>query len=196
MQTSGVAMNASIILYARNAHLLQYCVKSIQLHTPYPYELIVINELDDETVLEPFQGMPEFRSLTWPTGLHTEEAFQIGASVASGDILVLMHDYVAVTSHWLNDLVGILEHDTKLSIVSPIITDVDITHPLDQANLQLDSLYKLARGRRAVQSHGVQWVDELEGPLLVVKKRPFIERSHRKSASPGHQGEACCLSCE
>lgn len=168
-------MSVTIILYAEQAARLDFCIESIQRHTGPPYELIVIDELDDPAEAERYAENPGVRLMGWPGKLSAAEGFGIAASVAEFDTLVFMHDHIAVTGGWLSDLIECLNADRTLALIAPVMNDGKGEQLLDCEYSGIDSLFALARGRRAVRSRGIRKVDELAGALFMTRREVLGE---------------------
>ncbi len=96
-----------IILNFNNAHQTVECLKSIWEHTRgYRYEVIVIDNVshaDDYQVLSTFKGAYELLRLD--VNRFFGEGSNIGAELAKGEFLLLMHNDVILTPNWLPPLV-------------------------------------------------------------------------------------------
>ncbi len=105
---------------------VRQCIESIyRCRTSVAFEVIVVDngsalEVAEWLTVEHQQRGANFKTLRFDEPLGFARAMNEGARVAQSDYLVLLNSDTLVTDGWLDLLVGALERDPSLGIVSPV----------------------------------------------------------------------------
>jgi GT2 family glycosyltransferase len=105
---------AAIVVVTRdNLPFLRLCLESVLAGTERPFELIVVDNDSSDGTAEYLAGLAERNPNVRPISNDSNRGFapasNQGASVARGEVLVLLNDDTAVTPGWLGRLTAHLE---------------------------------------------------------------------------------------
>jgi len=119
----------SIIILTWNA--LDYtkkCVHSIQNHTKYPHEIILVDNASTDGTVEYLRNLVKGHSNYKLIENRENRGFAAGnnqgVSAASGEYVMLLNNDVLVSDGWLESLVESLERDEKIGMVGPITNSI------------------------------------------------------------------------
>lgn len=109
----------------RRDEWLKKCIEALLKNTSYPAELIVMDNggnPDDSDYLLGKAREGKLTHVRFPQNMHFAYAWNIGAKIATGEILCFMANDNEVHPNWLNECVRILEeHEGENVITTPSI---------------------------------------------------------------------------
>lgn len=162
----------SIVLLAQHAALASECADTIHRHTSVPYELIVVNDGNQEAVARAFEAKKAVLTAT-PEIAGVAVGFNLGASVASGERIIFIRDHVRVVSNWLPPLLACLEDCPDAALAGPLSYGVS---GVQQAKVPIEAIESMPddiRKQWAAASGGTQRVSRLLSFLLAADREAF-----------------------
>ncbi|GGD89555.1 glycosyltransferase [Paenibacillus nasutitermitis] len=166
-------MKVSIIVMARHVSELKQCIASIELYTPSPFELVVVNGGADRDVAQWLEKRSHLQVVAADPKGSATRGFNLGAAQTSGDLLVFIQDHVLVAEHWLKCLAGCLDNHPEAAMVGPISNH---GRGRQRLSLQCETIQQFDTMARAyVTSHAGEAVPviSLYTHLLVVRRDVF-----------------------
>ena len=169
---------ASIVVACRSGLVpLRRCVATLARCTRMPFELIAVDNGSLDTRAAYLAGVSDVarfpvRILTHPEPVGPDIAIARGLSAARGVYVALLHDDVAVTDGWLDQLIALAESGPSVGLAGPMS---NLARPPQRVEGvpygDLDGLVRFAAAWRA--EHLGRWreVDDLGGPCLLLTRR-------------------------
>jgi GT2 family glycosyltransferase/Flp pilus assembly protein TadD len=100
------------------------CLKSIQMHTPEPYELLLVDRGATKGMLKWAQQVikdkNDYHIIECAKTQGRAESFNQAIQKAGGEIMVLMHNDVVVPESWLNGFEMCIKLEPNIGVVGPI----------------------------------------------------------------------------
>ncbi len=129
-----------IIPVVTRADLLQVCVDSILRYTSFPFELILVQEGENEEVskvLKYYEGSLslskslKFKTVQNKTPKGFAGAMNSGMAIAEGTHYCFLNsDTVAIPS-WLNHIMEVFEKDKTIGLITPTFSEMDSKQVID-----------------------------------------------------------------
>lgn len=170
----------SIILLTFNApDWTAECLKSLFLHTPIPYELIIVdNASGSETrdVLLAYEAEPGVRLVFNEENVGYAAGNNQGYRLAAAEIILFLNNDVVVTEGWLDNIVTVFDSNPAIGAVGPRSNHASGI----QGGIFLDSLTpeSISRFARHFNWHDpLRWhrVETLSGFVLAVRRTALEE---------------------
>jgi len=135
----------SIIILTFNA--LQYtkkCVRSIQQHTVYPYEIIFVDNASTDGTAKYLRKIvrkhDNFSLIENKENKGFAAGNNQGMAVARGDYILLMNNDVVVTPGWLDRMISCAEKSPDIGMVGPVSNYVSGPQLVDDVKYNTSSL--------------------------------------------------------
>lgn len=110
------------------SELLRFCLESLERHTDYPAEIIVLdnggNPDDSNYLLDLTRKGVINTYIRYKNNMHWAWAFNEGAKIATGDYLCFTCNDLVFKEKWLSTCIGLLEKYPQKLIATPLM----ITH--------------------------------------------------------------------
>ncbi|MDI4643935.1 glycosyltransferase family 2 protein [Cohnella hashimotonis] len=170
-------MKTSIVILAQHPSLFEDCLAAIHKHTPEACELIVVN---DGASFEIFSLIERYSDTPIKTIATTERrgvaaGYNLGASAASGERIVLIRDSVTVGPNWFSVLSACLNAHPDAMMAGPLSSGISGQQNARIAAEILNKLTPEARTEALAANGKSQSVSRLLHLLLLVRKDLFDE---------------------
>lgn len=183
-----------IIVTWNSARVLADCVSSLYAHLdPDGFELILVdNGSEDESYLESFERKGNVRVLRNGENLGFSRAVNAGASVATGEYLLVLNPDTLFVSNPIPRLLRELEADSRIGVIGPLLHGADGRPQIEDFYPRFPSLaqYLLLRSflaylpacKRLAVRHfharidgppGVRFVEQIPGAFLLFRRDLF-----------------------
>lgn len=176
-------MITSIIIPTFNGlALLREAIQSIQLNTPEPYELIVVDNGSTDGTLD-YLREQRIVFISLPNNAGFPVACNWGLKLARGDSLLLLNNDVLVTERWLGKLNKALHKAPTTGIVGPMSNYVNGRQQMD-----MEGTYMEAASRLETEAFGqLQQVNRVIGFCMLFKRELMLRIGLLDERfSPGH----------
>jgi GT2 family glycosyltransferase len=176
--------SVSIIIPTYNGlRYLQDCIASIRAQTPFPHEIIVVDNGSDDGTVE-FCRNERLIFIANPDNAGFPGACNAGMKIASGDALLLLNNDVLVSRYWLSSMLNCLYSGADIGIVGPM---TNYGSGRQQIDIPYTNLEEIAEHyRRAYQGNWLE-VRRIIGLCMLIK-REVTERIGflDERFAPGH----------
>ncbi|WP_195572159.1 glycosyltransferase family 2 protein [Paenibacillus sp. 1001270B_150601_E10] len=186
---------ASIIIPTYNRHyLLKACVEAIRAHTTPPYEIIVVdNGSTDGTVQYCREEHLSFVSLAHNRGFPA--ACNIGMTLGSGHIVILLNNDVIVSYRWLDNILEAFKQNEDVGIIGPTTNYASGKQLVHREYGDLEQFHRLTRQWNELDPKKHQRVQRVVGLCLAIRRSVIRDIGLLDERfSPGHfEDDDYCL---
>jgi len=114
----------SIVVPVRfRADLTQVCLDSVIKYTKVPYELILVQEGEDEEITRLLKSYTDnFVQNREPKGF--AGAMNSGLALAKGKYICFLNSDTVVTPNWLSSIVDLFSKDKRIGLITPTYTEM------------------------------------------------------------------------
>jgi GT2 family glycosyltransferase len=169
-------MLTSIVILTHNEWAVtKACLESIRLHTPEPYELIVVDNGSTDETSQSLKDQQDVKLIRNETNLGFPKGCNQGIEAASGDSVLFLNNDTVVTENWLKNLLRELYSDERVGMVGPVSNYVSGQQQIPVKYHELSDLDRFAKEH--CEQHSGQWVSarRLVGFCLLVKRSVLNE---------------------
>lgn len=171
----------SIIILTFNA--LEYtkiCVRSIQNHTSYPYEIIFVDNASTDGTVEYLQELveknPGYKLIRNPENKGFAAGNNQGAAAANGEYILLLNNDVIVSDDWLDSMVESLKKDNRIGMVGPITNYISGRQALKEIPYNNETgFYSFAKQIREYNRGKLTPRRRIAGFAILMKKNLYLE---------------------
>ena len=175
---------AIVILNYNGEKLLQQFLPSVIQHSQQAEIIVADNGSTDQSLLILARHFPSVRIITLDKNHGFCGGYNRALKQVEADYYVLLNSDVEVTSHWLDPLVRLLDHDKQIASVQPKILSFRQKNKFEYAGAAgglIDSLgYPFCRGRifAHVEEDTAQYNDEVEvfwatGACMIIRSKLY-----------------------
>lgn len=175
----------SIIIPTYNKKdLLLQCLDSIEAHTPFPYELIVVDDGSDDGTPEALQRRRRIRVAVHERNRGFAGAVNTGLLMAKGKTVLILNNDVIVTEHWLENMLTCLHSSPDIGAVGPVTNYIGGEQQIETQYSDLTSMREFAASRNRPDQAKWKDTERLVGFCLllrrdVVQKIGFFDEGFR-----------------
>ena len=112
-----------IIPVIYRADLAKVCIDSILQYTNHPFELILVQEGDDQEVKKTLQSYSRAKYIQNIKPKGFSGAMNTGLNIAKGDYYCFLNSDTVATPNWLTNAIEAF-NDDKVGLVSPTFTEM------------------------------------------------------------------------
>ncbi|MDP8238193.1 MAG: glycosyltransferase, partial [Candidatus Hatepunaea meridiana] len=171
----------SIIILTYNA--LKYtkkCIKSIQEHTTYPYEIILVDNSSTDGTIDFLHKLvrqnDHYKLIKNAENRGFAGGNNQGVTAANGKYVMLLNNDVLVSDGWLESLVNSIEKDEKIGMVGPITNSISGRQMVTNVPYKDDNgFYKFAQNVRELNKNKLTPRRRLAGFAVLLKKSVYEE---------------------
>ncbi len=165
----------SIIIPTYNKKdLLLQCLDSIEAHTPFPYELIVVDDGSDDGTPEALQTRRRIRLAVHERNRGFAGAVNTGLLMAKGKTVLILNNDVVVAEHWLENMLACLYSSPDIGAVGPVTNYIGGEQQIEVPYRGLAGMKEFAAGRNRLDP--AKWIDteRLVGFCLLMKREAVM----------------------
>jgi GT2 family glycosyltransferase len=151
----------------------QRCIESIRIHTPEPYELIVVDNGSTDGTANWVQQTKDIRLIQNAENLGFSAAVNQGVAASCGEQVLILNNDTIVTSGYLEKMLHVLNSSERIGLVGPCSNDVPGPQRVDTPLGSLGELESFARRHAERQSESLVFVKVLGGFCLLIRKSVF-----------------------
>ncbi len=170
---------ASIIMLTFNAlDMTRQTIASIEAHTAYPYELVLVDNASSDGTVEYLreleQSRPNVRVIFNSENKGFSAGNNQGARIAEGHYICLLNNDVLVADGWLEDLIEAFDRDEKIGMVSAVTNKASGLQVLkDVPYTDNDGFYDFAGQWRALHKGQVTPRRRLAGFVMLTNREIY-----------------------
>lgn len=161
----------SIVIVTRNLpELTRFCLESIRERTSEPYELIVVDNGSNDSMLEYLRSQPDLRLIENGRNMGFPAAANEGIKVASGRQVLLLNNDTIVTQRWLTRLLRALHSSADVGLAGPCSNEVGGLQRVPMTYRDDPSLQAFAAGWVEAHLGRLTDTETLSGFCLLIRK--------------------------
>lgn len=151
---SAPPLTSIIILTHNRLEDTQLCLQSIELHTPEPHELIIVDNGSTDgfsDYLRQYQSThPNVRVIANKENLGFAAGNNQGLALAKGDYILLLNNDTIVTSGWLGRMQAVFTRHPDVGLVGPVTNNISGPQKIETGY----------HNRAEMDSFAAQWITE------------------------------------
>lgn len=169
----------SIIIptYNKKALLLQ-CLDSIGACTPFPYELIVVDDGSDDGTQEALRTRSGVRLAVHQSNKGFARAVNTGLMMAKGRTVLILNNDVVVAEHWLENMLACLESAPDIGAVGPVTNYIGGEQQIEVPYKDLRGMREFAAARNLKDPMKWRETDRLVGFCLLMKRDAVLQTGY------------------
>lgn len=175
----------SIIIPTYNKKdLLLQCLDSIEANTPFPYELIIVDDGSDDGTPEALRTRRRIRVAVHERNKGFAGAVNTGLMMAKGKTVLILNNDVIVTEHWLENMLTCLHSSPDIGAVGPVTNYIGGEQQIEVPYRDLTGMREFAASRNRLDRTKWKETERLVGFCLllrreVVQKIGFFDEGFR-----------------
>ncbi|CAH0118461.1 glycosyltransferase family 2 protein [Paenibacillus sp. CECT 9249] len=170
----------SIIIPTYNQlEYLKACIDSIRIHTPTPYEIIVVDNASTDGTEQYLQRLGgEVRYRVHDRNLGFAGAINTGLMMAKGTTIALLNNDVIATRNWLANMLSCLHSDPGIGMVGPVTNYIGGDQQIEVPYRNLEEMHAFAEGHNRPDRTKWQRTDRLVGFCLLFRRELFEQAGY------------------
>lgn len=173
-------LTSIVMLTCNELNHTKLCLASIEAHTPWPHELIIVDNGSTDGTVEFLKEYMEVRPNVRVVANSTNRGFAAGnnqgLALAKGDFVLLLNNDTIVTPGWLERMLAVFARHEKAGVVGPVSNYVSGPQLVSEASY----------GNQAeMEAFAARWAEENSGrsePIMrvvgfcLLARREIVER--------------------
>lgn len=166
----------SIIIPTYNKKdLLLQCLNSIEACTPFPYELIVVDDGSDDGTSEALRTRSSIRIAVHQRNMGFAGAVNTGLMMAKGRTVLILNNDVLVAEHWLDNMLDCLNSSPDIGAVGPVTNYIGGEQQIEVPYRDLGGMREFAASRNRKDPMKWRETDRLVGFCLLMRREALLQ---------------------
>lgn len=166
----------SIIIPTYNKkELLLQCLDSIAANTPFPYELIVVDDGSNDGTAKALQARPGIRLAVHESNKGFSGAVNTGLMMAKGKTILILNNDVIVTERWLENMLACLHSSPDIGAVGPVTNYIGGEQQIEVPYRSLAGMRQFATERNQADQAKWRAVERLVGFCLLLRREAILK---------------------
>ncbi|WP_223069492.1 glycosyltransferase family 2 protein [Paenibacillus caui] len=158
--------------------LLLQCLDSIEAHTPFPYELVVVDDASTDGTKEALRDRRKIRLAVHSRNLGFAGSINTGLMMAKGQTVLLLNNDVLVTENWLGNMLDCLNSSPDIGAVGPVTNYIGGEQQIEVPYLDVGDMWGFAAEHN--RKNPLRWrrTDRLVGFCLLMKHETVMQTGY------------------
>lgn len=166
----------SIIIPTYNKKdLLLQCLDSIEANTPFPYELIVVDDGSNDGTPEVLQPRHRIRLAEHERNKGFACAVNTGLMMAKGKTVLILNNDVVVAEHWLENMLACLNSAPDIGAVGPVTNYIGGEQQIEVPYTDFAGMREFALIQNRKDPAKWKGTERLVGFCLLMKREAILQ---------------------
>lgn len=169
----------SIIIPTFNKkELLLQCLDSIEAHTSFPYEVIVVDDASSDGTSEALRRRRKVRLAVHADNAGFAGSVNTGLMMAKGRTVLVLNNDVLVTENWLSNMLDCLNSGPDIGAVGPVTNYIGGEQQIDVPYRDIADMWEFAANHNRKDPQRWRRTDRLVGFCLLMKRETMMRTGY------------------
>lgn len=158
--------------------LLLQCLDSIEAHTSYPYEVIVVDDASSDGTSEALRHRRKVRLAVHAENAGFAGSVNTGLMMAKGRTILVLNNDVLVTENWLSNMLSCLNSEPDIGAVGPVTNYIGGEQQIEAPYRDIAEMWGFAAAHNRKDPQRWRRTDRLVGFCLLMKRETVIRTGY------------------